>query len=117
MSVAHATPLDQTERDFVAVAERLVGTPYLWGGRTSFGLDCSALLQQSLAAAGIACPRDSDMIEREIGNAIDPRELVGTARRGDRGPAEPPAPGPRACYLPVRTNAGCCTPPGPREPP
>jgi cell wall-associated NlpC family hydrolase len=66
----HLSPLGQHERDFVAVAERLVGTPYLWGGKTSLGLDCSGLVQLSLAAAGIAAPRDTDMQEAALGTAI-----------------------------------------------
>jgi cell wall-associated NlpC family hydrolase len=58
------TPIDATpESDPVAVAERFLETPYLWGGRTSMGLDCSGLVQAALHACGIACPRDSDMQE------------------------------------------------------
>ncbi|MCY4034846.1 MAG: NlpC/P60 family protein [Hyphomicrobiales bacterium] len=53
--------------NYVSVAERLLGVPYLWGGRDSLGLDCSALLQLSLEWSGIACPRDTDMQERELG--------------------------------------------------
>ena len=75
----HLAPLDHREADFVAVAERFVGAPYLWGGKTNYGLDCSGLVQVALNACGIACPRDSDMIERQMGHAID----VGQARRGD----------------------------------
>jgi len=75
----HLAPLDHREKDFVAVAERFLGTPYLWGGKTNYGLDCSGLAQVALNACGIACPRDSDMIERQIGHAID----VAQARRGD----------------------------------
>ena len=56
----HLAPVDQPADDFVAVAERYVGTPYFWGGRTSVGLDCSGLVQQALYATGRACPRDSD---------------------------------------------------------
>lgn len=83
VSARHIRPLGQWERDFVSVAERLAGTPYLWGGRTSLGLDCSALVQQSLAAAGIACPRDSDMIERAVGAEVALAALDGGLRRGD----------------------------------
>lgn len=56
---AAARPLDSVEADFVGVAERCVGVPYLWGGRSTAGIDCSALVQLALQAAGIACPRNS----------------------------------------------------------
>ena len=62
------------EPDFVAVAERFVGTPYLWGGKSSLGIDCSGLVQVALTAAGIPCPRDSDMQERALGK---PASLAG----------------------------------------
>ena len=57
----HLGNLDRFEKDFVGVAERFVGTPYLWGGKSSLGIDCSGLVQIALNAAGIGCPRDSDM--------------------------------------------------------
>jgi len=56
--------------DYVVFAERFVGTPYLWGGRTSLGLDCSALVQLSLAATGRAVPRDSDLQEAALGTPV-----------------------------------------------
>jgi len=75
----HLVAIDETESDFVAVAERFLGAPYLWGGKTSLGLDCSGLVQVALTACGIACPRDSDMQERALGVPIDLADL----KRGD----------------------------------
>jgi cell wall-associated NlpC family hydrolase len=56
----HLAPVDHAEPDYVAIAEQFVGTPYLWGGRESLGLDCSGLVQQAFYASGRPCPRDSD---------------------------------------------------------
>ncbi len=78
----HLAPLDSVEPDFVAVAERFVGVPYLWGGKTSLGLDCSGLVQVALTAAGIACPRDSDM-QQALGRPLDPGADLSNLRRGD----------------------------------
>lgn len=62
----HLVPIDHAEPDYVKVAERFVGTPYLWGGKESLGLDCSGLVQTSLEAAGIPVLRDTDMQESEL---------------------------------------------------
>jgi cell wall-associated NlpC family hydrolase len=68
----HAVALETAEPDFAATAERLVGTPYLWGGRTSLGLDCSGLVQLCLQNAGRPCPRDADQQERALGAPLPP---------------------------------------------
>jgi cell wall-associated NlpC family hydrolase len=78
----HAAPITEVEPDFVAVAEAFLGTPYLWGGRTSIGLDCSGLVQLALEAAGQSAPRDADMQAEELGRAIPWRPST-KLRRGD----------------------------------
>lgn len=75
----HLAPVKVRQPDFVAVAERFVGVPYLWGGKTSLGLDCSGLVQISLQAAGVSCPRDSDMQELALGKLSS----LASLRRGD----------------------------------
>src|SRR5580704_17253491 len=79
----HLAPLKQYEADFVAVAERFVGTPYLWGGKTVLGLDCSGLVQIALSACGVPCPRDSDMQERALGTAVNHQARFVEFERGD----------------------------------
>lgn len=80
---AHLKPLGENESDFVAVAERFLGTPYLWGGKTSLGLDCSGLIQLSLAAAGIPAPRDTDMQLEALGEPVMPAPDLSGLARGD----------------------------------
>jgi len=75
----HLAAPDAFEEDFVAVAERFLETPYLWGGKTALGLDCSGLVQTALAACGMEAPRDTDMQET-LGSTADP---AGGFRRGD----------------------------------
>jgi len=83
VAVRHVAEEDTFARDFVDVAERFMDTPYLWGGRTRLGIDCSGLVQVALEAAGIAAPRDSDMQRAEIGNDLLMPEDFEGLQRGD----------------------------------
>jgi cell wall-associated NlpC family hydrolase len=80
---AHLAPISDHEHDFVAVAERFVGTPYLWGGKTALGVDCSGLVQVALSACGVRCPRDSDMQERTLGAPVEHKAPSFKLERGD----------------------------------
>ena len=75
----HLATIKAREADFVATAECLIGAPYLGGGKTSLGIDCSGLVRVELQAAGHACPRDSDMQELALGTVSSLSQL----RRGD----------------------------------
>ncbi len=79
----HINEIDRFHRDFVEIAERFIGTPYLWGGRTRNGIDCSGLVQVTLEAAGIAAPRDSDMQRSELGEEIPISKDLEGLERGD----------------------------------
>jgi cell wall-associated NlpC family hydrolase len=71
------------EPDIVAVAELFLETPYLWGGRTSEGVDCSGLVQTALTAAGVASPRDSDVMEAVLGEPVAIDDPNAPLVRGD----------------------------------
>jgi cell wall-associated NlpC family hydrolase len=77
--LAHVASLSKRAPDFVAVAESFLGVPYLWGGKSSLGIDCSGLVQLALQTAGTACPRDTYMQESALGQPKALTEL----RRGD----------------------------------
>jgi cell wall-associated NlpC family hydrolase len=79
LPLAHLSPIKARQKDYVAVADEFLSTPYLWGGKTSLGIDCSGLVQVALQAAGIVCPRDSDMQELALGKISS----LGELRRGD----------------------------------
>ena len=79
----HLVPIDHYEDDFVSIAERFIGVPYYWGGKTSLGLDCSGLIQIALDAAGLFAPRDSDMQEKSIGKPLVTAEALSHLKRGD----------------------------------
>ena len=80
---AHLAPVAAPAPDFVATAARYLGVPYLWGGRSSAGLDCSGLVQVALQRAGIRCPRDSDRMAAELGRPVPVPDDLATLRRGD----------------------------------
>ncbi len=82
----HLAALDEREPDFVAVAERFIGTPYLWGGKESLGLDCSGLVQTAFEAAGVRVPRDSGPQEawaKANWMAVETGETAEGLERGD----------------------------------
>jgi cell wall-associated NlpC family hydrolase len=79
----HLAELGAREPDAVAIAELFLETPYLWGGRTSEGIDCSGLVQTALMAAGVVSPRDSDMQEATLGEPIAVDDPSATLGRGD----------------------------------
>lgn len=83
LPVVHLKPLGDNENDFVAVAERFVGAPYLWGGKTVLGVDCSGLVQIALTACGMKCPRDSDMQEQALGVPVAAGGDFSSLQRGD----------------------------------
>jgi len=68
LHLRHLAPLPSTP---IEVARLFSGAPYVWGGRTPVGVDCSGLVQAALAACGIACPRDSDQQREALGTAVD----------------------------------------------
>ncbi|MDD9841678.1 MAG: NlpC/P60 family protein [Alphaproteobacteria bacterium] len=67
---SHIRPLTKPKSDYMAAALQFLDSPYLWGGRSHLGLDCSALVQLALMQAGFTCPRDTDMQENALGRAV-----------------------------------------------
>ncbi|MGP1357937.1 C40 family peptidase [Roseicyclus sp.] len=76
----HLMPMAARFSDPVGIADLFLGTPYLWGGSSRWGLDCSGLVQLALLACGLDCPRDSDQQAEALGEDIGENE---TLRRGD----------------------------------
>lgn len=76
----HLRAIERPFSDPVAVAELFLGTPYLWGGNSGTGIDCSGLVQASLLATGLPCPGDTDLQEMALGEHLDTGEA---SRRGD----------------------------------
>ena len=80
---AHLRPLSEPASDWVGVAETLEHTPYLWGGASAFGIDCSGLVQLAMRMAGRSAPRDSDMQAAGIGSVVEPGADLASLERGD----------------------------------
>lgn len=80
MIARHLSPIGDVADDYVAMAEMFLHTPYLWGGASGFGIDCSGLVQLSMRMAGRNVPRDTDMQAESIGEALDLKE---PPQRGD----------------------------------
>jgi cell wall-associated NlpC family hydrolase len=76
----HIAPVDHHASDWVSIAEQFVGIPYVWGGKSSAGIDCSGLVQTALQAGGMKSPRDTDMMEAQLGTSIP---LDAQLQRGD----------------------------------
>ncbi|MGX9180447.1 C40 family peptidase [Mesorhizobium sp. BHbdii] len=79
----HIRPVAEAAPDYVAVAEMFLGTPYLWGGASGFGIDCSGLVQLAMHMAGRQVLRDSDMQATTIGEALEPGPDFAGLQRGD----------------------------------
>ncbi|MEM7491418.1 MAG: C40 family peptidase, partial [Pseudomonadota bacterium] len=76
----HLQPLRARFGDWVGVADMFLGTPYLWGGSSRWGIDCSGLVQTALTACGLDCPRDSDQQRALVGRELHSDEPL---KRGD----------------------------------
>ncbi|MBX3597788.1 MAG: C40 family peptidase [Rhizobiaceae bacterium] len=76
----HLQPIGTVANDYVSVAELFLNTPYLWGGTSGFGIDCSGLVQTAMAMAGEYVLRDTDLQEATVGDLIDPASGL---QRGD----------------------------------
>lgn len=79
----HVRPVGEADADYVAMAETLARTPYLWGGTSGFGVDCSGLVHLAMRMAGKTVLRDTDMQERSVGEPIDPGKAMADLKRGD----------------------------------
>ena len=77
--LAHLRAMGDRPTDPVGVAESFLGAPYLWGGNSAAGLDCSGLVQSAFLACGLPCPGDSDL-QQSVGQ---PLPKSAPHRRGD----------------------------------
>ena len=77
ISVSQLKRKTELSKDPVEVSKLLQNAPYLWGGNTTLGIDCSGLIQISLLLCGIDCPGDSDQQMNTLGQNID----IGSPRK------------------------------------
>lgn len=83
MIAGHVKPIAEFAADYVAIAETFLHTPYLWGGTSGFGIDCSGVVQLAMRMCGISVLRDADMQEATVGEPLDPGADFKDLRRGD----------------------------------
>ena len=83
MFAPHLAPVGESRPGFIAHAKKFLGAPYMWGGRGGLGIDCSGLIQVSMAAAGIDCPRDSDQQREALGEDLGIPDDHATLKAGD----------------------------------
>ncbi|MBX4335454.1 C40 family peptidase [Bartonella raoultii] len=76
----HLSPIGRVYEDYVKVAETLIRTPYLWGGASGFGIDCSGLVQLSMMMTDQMVLRDTDMQQETIGSPLKDDDNL---KRGD----------------------------------
>lgn len=80
---AHLVAVDHRQGDFVAVAEMFLNAPYLWGGKSWRGVDCSGLVQIALNECGLSAPRDTDLQEQGLGAPLPVEDTLAGLKRGD----------------------------------
>ena len=73
----HVQPIGALDgADYVEIVTRFLETPYLWGGRSGLGIDCSGLVQLAMLMTGRAAPRDTDLQAAGLGRPIDPMPVA-----------------------------------------
>ncbi|WP_208439005.1 C40 family peptidase, partial [Bartonella grahamii] len=74
------SPIERVYEDYVTVAETFIRTPYLWGGVSGYGIDCSGLIQLSMMMTDQIVLRDTDMKQETIGSPLTDTDKL---QRGD----------------------------------
>jgi len=79
----HIDLKSKKNNNYIDTAIKFTNTPYKWGGRTSFGIDCSGLVQLSLMNSGYECPRDSELQKQVLGKNIPLETCFNNLKKGD----------------------------------